>query len=554
MSTATAPIAAQPPLLREREQRSLPARQKFRSTIATVVVLAVFSGVTHGLAWLFPGAWYCAWMGQIGLICLGFLAPPRAAFALGFVVGAIGTGSAFYWGIEALNATMDASTAVAFGLYCALIALEAGAFALFCCGVSLVARSNRHPYWLIPFIWVAIDCFYPRIFAWKLGYSQLEWLELIQVAELFGSDGIGFVVTAACAIPAIFLFANRVRVARSQTRPIGGGSRIHLSLGQRLRHRKIAYVLAAAILLAATLLFGAVRRRQWDAWTLQQPKFNVAMVQVDPVYVGSDEKLRERTLAMHDQVNLICWPETSIGTYSDELAHFRDVDLTLQFSRESHANLEPAKDFHCHLLAGGKLYSAASSYIGPYHMAAFLISPVQDVLGRYKKRTLLPLGEYVPLQSYYPSLRSWMTIEHIIHAGTDPAPLKMIDGKQLGVLMCYEDTIPRNARHTTAAGAQILISLIQGTAFENPLTLIQHERLARLRAVENRRCFLRCASTGVTCAISPTGEVLSRLDPQIEATLTASVPLIATRTAYSILGDVLGWFCALVAVVMPFLK
>jgi apolipoprotein N-acyltransferase len=264
--------------------------------------------------------------------------------------------------------------------------------------------------------------------------------------------------------------------------------------------------------------------------------------------MGSDEKLRQRSLAVHNQVDLVCWPETSIGTYSDELAHFRDVDHTLDLSRESQTSLEPAKGFHCHLLAGGKLYSAESSQVGPYYMATFLISPQQDVVGRYRKRTLMPLGEYVPGQSIYPSLRHWMTIEHIIHAGTDANPLRMADGTNLGVLMCYEDTIPRNARHTTVAGAELLISLIQGTAFENRLTLIQHERLARLRAVENRRCFVRCSSTGITCAISPTGQMLCTLQSQTEGTLVVDVPLIASRTGYHFLGDSIGWASALISI------
>jgi apolipoprotein N-acyltransferase len=523
MTTATISVADPPPSPQISEPRPALSRQKSPRFTTALIFLAALSGALHGLAWLFPDVWYCAWGGQIGLICLGFLTAPRAAFALGFLVGAIGTGSAFYWGIDALDLTMDASKSVAFALYSVLIAAEAVGFAIFCGGVSRIARGGRRAYWLIPFLWAAIDCFYPRIFAWKLGYSQLEWLDLIQVAELVGSDGIGFIITAVCAIPAIWLFADR-------------------------RGVKIAYASVAAALLASTLLFGAVRRHQWDAWTGQQSKFKVALIQVDPVFVGSEEKLRQRSLAVHDQVDLVCWPETAIGTYSEELTHFRDLDHSLNFSRESHANLEPAKDFHCHLLAGGKLYSAESSHVGPYHMAAFLISPAQDVLGWYKKRTLLPLGEYVPGQSYFPSLRRWMTIEHIIHPGTDPNPLLTSDGTKLGVLMCYEDTIPRNARHTAAAGAEILISLIQGTAFENPLTLIQHERLARLRAVENRRFFVRCSSTGITCAISPSGAMLDHLTPQTEGTLIAELPLVASRTGYQFVGEAFGWISALLCI------
>ena len=96
--------------------------------------------------------------------------------------------------------------------------------------------------------------------------------------------------------------------------------------------------------------------------------------------------------------------------------------------------------------------------------------------------------------------------------------------------------------------AVLIVSLIQGTAFESPLTLVQHQRLAALRAVENRRYFVRCASTGITCVITPTGKIAARLPPQIEGTLMSEVALIRCQTPYNQAGDWLPFVCTALAI------
>lgn len=465
------------------------------------------------------------WLGHATSIALAVSCRPRPALAYGMLTGATGIGISFYWGVAALQTTIDAPPFVAAAIYAALTGFEAIAFGLFSCLASLFARRSAALVALIPAAWVTIEYWFPRIFPWQLGYSQLELLPLIQIAEFVGSTGIGFVMTAAAAIPAAWL------VLRRSDRAVRGWC--------------LAYTAGAMLLLMLTLVGGEARRRQWDAWAAQQPLLKTALLQVDPTYIGFDAKLRERSLAVHTEVDLICWPESALGTYSDKLDHFRDASLTLRLSRDSTDSLEPAKDLHCHLLGGGKLYGPAAGEDGPYAMTAFLIAPTQDILGRYRKRTLLPFGEYVPGQSFLPEIRHWATLRDVIEAGDSAAPLAMTNDNRLGVLICYEDMLPANARRTVAAGSDVLISIIQGAAFDNPLTLEQHERLARMRAVENRRYFARCASTGVTCLISATGETLARLPPQVEQTLRADIPLLHTRTLYNLGGDFFPWSCSL---------
>ncbi|MCS7303894.1 MAG: hypothetical protein NZ602_02135, partial [Thermoguttaceae bacterium] len=96
--------------------------------------------------------------------------------------------------------------------------------------------------------------------------------------------------------------------------------------------------------------------------------------------------------------------------------------------------------------------------------------------------------------------------------------------------------VPQYARDSVAAGADVLVSLINGSAFENPLALEQHFQLSLLRAVENRRSFIRCAGTGVSAIVDPTGHIRDRLPTQTEGVLVGEVPLVEGRTIYSKIG------------------
>ena len=70
------------------------------------------------------------------------------------------------------------------------------------------------------------------------------------------------------------------------------------------------------------------------------------------------------------------------------------------------------------------------------------------------------------------------------------------------------------------------MSLIHGASFTNPLTLRQHRLLAQQRAIECRRCLVRCSSTGETCVIDAAGRIVSRLPLGGEGVLEVEVPLL----------------------------
>ena len=70
--------------------------------------------------------------------------------------------------------------------------------------------------------------------------------------------------------------------------------------------------------------------------------------------------------------------------------------------------------------------------------------------------------------------------------------------------------------------------------------------MAVLRAVENKRFLVRAANTGISAAISPTGEILAQTDLFTETALSATITALDSLTLYSRFGDLFARGCLLV--------
>ena len=75
------------------------------------------------------------------------------------------------------------------------------------------------------------------------------------------------------------------------------------------------------------------------------------------------------------------------------------------------------------------------------------------------------------------------------------------------------------------------------------------------RAVENRVVVLRASTTGVSCYISPTGEIVERIrdnngnDIFVSGILVRDVPLYNTKTFYARYGDIFAFAAIGVSIV-----
>lgn len=491
-------------------------------------------GLFIGASWISPKVFPTTWIGFILLFLVVCRCRSTAAMAAGTLSGLVALSWAFWWGPSTLALQFDLSPWISRFLFVGVMLWEAVPIGIMCLLAARTLRDRLDRLWTIPVAWIALEYFWPKFFPWTMAYSQTEFTTLLQVAEFGGAGLISGCLIAACLVPAAMLRVTKTPASPADQRCV------------------MWYAGTVAAVLITTLGFGSYRIRAVDNAANEGSGFSAALVQVDPSYTDSIEKMRQRSLAISQPVDLICWPESTLGNYRRDITDFRDDDHTRALSMAPFVDQHPAKGLPGDLIAGGKTFSPGASEEGPYLQTAFLIGPENEtILGRYDKRTLLPVGEYFPGQQYFPELRKWANLSDDIVCGHDATTLSLRCGARLGVLMCYEDMVPENARESVRNGAQALLCLMNGSAFPHELTLEQHARLAMLRAVENDRYFLRCAATGVSCLISPAGKVVERLDTNIEGTLITRVPLLDDMTIYNRFGHYFPSVClALIGIVM----
>ncbi|NLE65431.1 MAG: apolipoprotein N-acyltransferase [Elusimicrobia bacterium] len=237
---------------------------------------------------------------------------------------------------------------------------------------------------------------------------------------------------------------------------------------------------------------------------LKSPRLRVAMVQANiPLSMSWSPSLAPMIVRRHlsfsreallEQPDLIIWPESSFPNF---LWDFPELfDQVKAFARESKVPL---------------LIGAVTKEGGRYFNSALLISPDGNVADTYDKRHLVLFGEYIPLRETFPFLSRIVPIDDFT-PGTSSTVLTLPDGTRVGVLICFEDTVPGLARRAVRDGAQVLINITNDAWFRDSGQPRMHLYNALFRAVENGRPLVRVTNTGESCAISDRGRLLGCIE------------------------------------------
>ena len=311
-----------------------------------------------------------------------------------------------------------------------------------------------------------------------------------------------------------------------------------------------ALLTATTLVLARTQLWAlSVGASVWlVAWGLQAVDWTklgetrtVALVQanqaqgtkwsVDGVR-RAKERYRQLSAPVWDR-DVIVWSEAAIPELHHRASAFID-----SITREARGDLVLGV-VAAQALRGGKefvIHNAAISSGG----------------GIYRKRRLVPFGEYVPLESL---LRGAIAFFDLPMSHTAPGartqPLLSAGGLRLGMAICYEIAYP-SAVAAQARHADALATISNDTWFGASIGPHQHLQIARMRALENGKYLLRATNNGITAIVDPRGAVAARL-PQFEAgVLTGTVQAASGSTPFSRFGNLPLLLALTVAVLVSF--
>ncbi|MFQ5610146.1 MAG: apolipoprotein N-acyltransferase [Woeseiaceae bacterium] len=157
----------------------------------------------------------------------------------------------------------------------------------------------------------------------------------------------------------------------------------------------------------------------------------------------------------------------------------------------------------------------------------------------YRKRHLVPFGEYFPVPA---KVREWMKMMSLPHSdlsrGEDfPLLITTQDGIQLAVAICYEDAYASEQRYALPA-AGILVNVSNDAWFGDSVAPHQHLQIARMRSLEFGRPTIRSTNTGISAFISYQGELLKTGPQHEETTLRSSVQPRSGSTPYAANGNI----------------
>lgn len=484
---------------------------------------AVFGGVLVFLGYAGFDLLYLEWVSLVPVLWAISGQAPRRAFLLGWVAGIAAHGGGFYWIVTMLRQFADAPWLLAAGGLLLLAAANGLVFAAWAWATRRITDGTGWGVaWVSPVVWTAVEKFWPQLFPNYLGASQYRLLPLTQIADITGILGVTFLVLLINS--SVYAVIERLRSRQpGPWRPAA----------------------VPAVVLAAVLLYGAVRISLVDSATSSSETLGVGVVQTNR---GAGDKhadqklfLREhvemsRELAAAQRLDLIVWPESIVG-----------VRLG---AREGVLRPELFGGLRTPLLFGAIVQTNERGERRMYN-SAILAGEDGRILGIYDKMVLVPFGEYIPFGDIFPAFYAWSPYSGRFWKGENRDPL-LLNGAVLSVNICYEDIFPGQVRMLMKGGRdrrvpEAMFNLTNDSWYGDTVQPMEHLALASFRSIEHRRALVRSTNTGISAIVDPVGRIHQRTAQWTRASLAGPVPLMQGRTVYAVLGDWLGWVCAGVA-------
>ena len=391
-------------------------------------------------------------------------------------------------------------------LYVSLFYLALG----WVCGRLRQIWGKGRTWLLLPVLWTAMEALRSRGemgFPWCLSGSAVIGTPLLGLARASGEIGLGAGLAAVGALLGLLL--DR----RAPKKPGTG---------------LLVFLAAAAGLLWCGILIGAG----------QKPKpagapVTVAAVQADVALADKwnqalidSTKVPYRYLtqqAANSGARLVVWAETAIPAY---VRYEKDLlNWTRQVVRENSVFLFTGFP-DAERQPDGKLRRYNSSG---------LFDPGGELLDRYAKHHLLPIGEAMPFTRWFPFLANVDVGQAEWAPGPSPHALDPggeQDLPRISGLICFESIFSSMARKSVQAGSQCLVVITNDGWFGKTAGPRQHTWLARMRAAECGVPVIRCANNGISFICDATGRILDRLDLGRRGIVLAEISPGAGDTTY----------------------
>lgn len=499
--------------------------------------LCTLSGCCWFLACTPYNLWLLAWIAMIpALFVLDYVPTARKAAFFCWVAGAASTGGGYYWLIELMRRFGELPWPAAFLIFALFCAYQGTIFLFFGVAVHYIRQRTHFPMVVLaPVVMVTFELIVPLIFPSYLAIVLAGHPLAIQIADLAGPLGV----------TALLLVVN--------------GAAYDVL---RDRRKGLRPALAAVVIVAAVLLYGFVRMRQFDAAIAAAPKLAVGVVQPNVPYdqkgvkhpqlaISQLNDLQEQSRQLERAgAQLIVWSESA---YPFALPTLLKADYPEADSRHI------LRGFSTPTVVGALAQSPDGADL---YNSAWLFDRDGRVAGRYDKMRLLAFGEHIPAVDTFPWLRDLVPPGFgVFTPGKEAVALPLATGAgevRLGAVICYEDILPGFLRQVGEQHPHLLVNLTNDTWFGEKTEPWEHLALATFATIEQRTALVRAVNSGVSAFIDPNGRVFQKtyaVDPYIHphpaTSSLATVPLMeGGHTVFARVGNLFAYLCVAVTLLL----
>ncbi len=329
-------------------------------------------------------------------------------------------------------------------------------------------------------------------FPWnQLGISQWQNHVLLPMVQFTGVYGISFMIVI---VNASFYFLAK-HMMDMRIKPIDAKSLIWF----------LSPVVVCSLVIAVWYISAPKMSEDYDEMSIAAVQGNIpqsrvwTQEQLDlaiDVYTGLT-----RDIVQSEKPDLVVWPETAIPAsllYNEQCklalgALQKDIKTSLiagtidyRFSPDAHKTGELPRSFN----------------------SCIYFDEQGRILDWYDKIHLVPFGEYVPFERYFPQLNDMIGMGRSLSGGREHTVMTVQDDARIGFNICYEDIFPEISRWMVLNGANLLLIVTNDAWFGESPGSRQHLTHAVFRAVENFRPILRNGNNSDTCLIMPNGTLI----------------------------------------------
>ncbi len=464
------------------------------------------------LPFCFVPLWYC-WLQSCS---------PWRVFWTGWTAQFIFSAGAFYWVAHAADEFFGAPGLQA---YYYLIGFSAIAYLSYPLAGTLWFLLKRYfrlekkrALFLLVLLTGLSEMIYPSIFPLHFGYSWM-WsrLEVVQLADIVGFAGLALLTYILNAIWLMHLKPYRA-------------------------------LLLNILVLASFSLLGWLNLQRWpmpdSELTVHLYQSNILPIEVLSNQLGIID-------ATHETLNYFFSRHKPLeGGYAPEISIWPETAMPFDLANESdHLSKlrKHVRDQGTYLITGAYRYK--NSHIK--HNSLGLFDPRGEIRQIYDKHILMPFGEYLPFEEYFPAFRQWAPNIPIYGFGRDYTPFKIREAR-IGPSICYESLFPNHFRRLNTEGANIFLNSSSDFWFGDTIEPFMHSYIGLSRALEFRRPLIRVGDIGITTVILADGTML--LNPpvwqewqgQVKVSFLKDPPL----TFFDSYGSYGPWFLLVIALTL----